>query len=80
MRRSGSKVIEVKPAVQQRFINDVQRRLAGTVWQSGGCHSWYQDPRSGENAVIWPGSVVGYKLRTRSASAADYELTGKAKE
>jgi len=32
----------------------------------------------GENAVIWPGSVVGYKLRTRSASAADYELTGKS--
>jgi cation diffusion facilitator CzcD-associated flavoprotein CzcO len=77
MRRHDSKVIEVKPAIQQRFIDDVQRRLAGTVWQSGGCRSWYQDPRSGENAVIWPGSVVSYKLRTRSASAADYELTGK---
>ncbi len=77
MRRRSSKVIEVKPAIQQRFIDDVQRRLAGTVWQSGGCVSWYQDPRSGENAVIWPGSVVSYKRRTRSASAADYEFTGK---
>jgi cation diffusion facilitator CzcD-associated flavoprotein CzcO len=77
MRRRGSKVIEVKPATQERFMNDVQRRLAGTVWQSGGCRSWYQDPRTGENAVIWPGSVVRYKLCTRSACADDYEWTGK---
>lgn len=78
MRRRGSKVMDVKPAVQQHFIEELSRRLAGTVWQSGGCRSWYQDAKTGENPVIWPGSVVGYRRRTRSVSAADYELTGRA--
>ncbi len=77
MRRCGSRVMNVKPAVQQLFLEELRRRLAGTVWQSGGCRSWYQDAKTGENPVIWPGSVIGYRRRTKSVAPADYELTGK---
>ena len=76
MRRQGRHVMEVKPAIQKRFVDELQQRLAGTAWQSGGCRSWYQDVRTGENPVIWPGSVVSYVRRTRSVSQVDYELTG----
>jgi cation diffusion facilitator CzcD-associated flavoprotein CzcO len=77
MDRSGGRAIALKPVVQQRFVDELKNRLAGTVWQSGGCRSWYQDAATGENPVIWPGSVVSYQRRTRSAAPADYELTGK---
>jgi cation diffusion facilitator CzcD-associated flavoprotein CzcO len=77
MRKSGSKVMEVKAATQQRFVNELRRRLAGTVWESGGCRSWYQDAKTGESPVIWPGSVVAYKRRTRAVTEADYLLSGK---
>jgi cation diffusion facilitator CzcD-associated flavoprotein CzcO len=75
MKRGQRRVLEVRPETQKQFVADIHRRLAGTVWQSGGCHSWYQDQRTGENTALWPGSVVAYVRRTRTASPADYELT-----
>ncbi len=75
MKRKKKHVLEVREESQKNFVADIHRRLAGTVWQSGGCHSWYQDPRTGENTTLWPGSVVAYTRRTRAVSPADYELS-----
>jgi cation diffusion facilitator CzcD-associated flavoprotein CzcO len=75
MKRRKKRVLEVRPETQKQFVADIYRRLEGTVWQSGGCRSWYQDPRTGENTTLWPGSVVAYVRRTKSASPADYRLT-----
>jgi cation diffusion facilitator CzcD-associated flavoprotein CzcO len=75
MRKRGSKAMEVKAATQQRFIEELRKRLAGTVWESGGCRSWYQDARTGESPVIWPGSVVAYKRRMRAVVERDYILS-----
>jgi cation diffusion facilitator CzcD-associated flavoprotein CzcO len=74
MRRRGWAVMEAREESQRRFAGEMKRRLARTVWQTGGCRSWYQDPKSGENPTIWPGSVVGYILRTRSVSARDFRF------
>ncbi|MGC1086929.1 MAG: hypothetical protein WA894_00720, partial [Candidatus Acidiferrum sp.] len=75
IKRRKRRVLEVRQQVQTDFVADIYRRLKGTVWQSGGCRSWYQDPRTGENTTLWPGSVIAYLRRTRSASPADYNLT-----
>ncbi len=75
MKRRKKRVLEVRENTQKNFVREVRRRLEGTVWQSGGCKSWYQDQRTGENTTLWPGSVVSYVRRTRSVSASDYELT-----
>ena len=75
MKRRKRQVLEVRSETQKQFVTDIYRRLEGTVWQSGGCQSWYQDRRTGENTTLWPGSVVAYACRTRAVSAADYELT-----
>jgi cation diffusion facilitator CzcD-associated flavoprotein CzcO len=78
MRRRGQAVMEVRDASQRRFADRIREKLAGTVWLAGGCRSWYQDQRTGESPVVWPGSVVEYQRRTRSASAEDY-LFGKGR-
>jgi len=75
MKRRSQRVIEVRAETQQRFVEEIYRRMAGTVWQSGGCHSWYQDQRTGEITTLWPGSVVSYLRRARSVSPSDYRLT-----
>jgi len=75
MKRRSQRVIEVRAETQQRFVEEIYRRMARTVWQSGGCHSWYQDQRTGEITTLWPGSVVSYLRRTRSVSPSDYRLT-----
>jgi cation diffusion facilitator CzcD-associated flavoprotein CzcO len=73
MRRRGRKVMHLRPDSQERFVNQIVQRLSRTVWQTGGCRSWYQDRKTGENTTLWPGSVVDYMRRTRSAAAKDYE-------
>ena len=74
MKRKRQRVLEVRPEIQQSFVEEIYRRMSRTVWQSGGCHSWYQDQNTGEITTIWPGSVVSYLRRTRSVSASDFEL------
>ncbi|MGH9741335.1 MAG: flavin-containing monooxygenase [Candidatus Acidiferrum sp.] len=75
MKRRKRRVLEVRRETQNSFVAEVHRRLQGTVWQSGGCVSWYQEPTTGENTTLWPGSVVDYFRRTRSVSPADYLLS-----
>ena len=74
MRKLRKPVMEVRESAQREFVERLRKRLAGTVWESGGCRSWYQDPRTGESPVIWPGSVVAYQRSTRAASPGDYEF------
>jgi cation diffusion facilitator CzcD-associated flavoprotein CzcO len=77
LERRRKKFMVLRPGRQQRFLAALDRRLENTVWQSGGCRSWYQDQVTGKNIAIWPGSVIGYRWRTRSVSAADYDLRGE---
>jgi cation diffusion facilitator CzcD-associated flavoprotein CzcO len=74
MNRRKQRVLEVRPEIQQHFVEEIYRRMGTTVWQSGGCRSWYQDQKTGEITTLWPGSVIAYLRRTRSVSLSDYEL------
>ena len=76
MRFAGKdNVLEVRCDAQQKFNQFIQGRLASTVWQSGGCKSWYQDPVTGRNTLLWPRSTLSYWLRTRFVLPADYRRT-----
>ncbi len=72
MKHKNQRVLEVRREIQRSFVEEIYRRMSGTVWQSGGCHSWYQDQDTGEITTLWPGSVVSYLRRTRSVSPSDY--------
>jgi len=74
MHRRGASVMDVKAGTQEAFVEELRKRLSGTVWQTGGCRSWYQDPRTGESPVIWPGSVVSYQRRMKAVTEQDYIL------
>jgi cation diffusion facilitator CzcD-associated flavoprotein CzcO len=74
MKRKNQRVLEVRAEIQDSFVEEIYRRMPRTVWQSGGCQSWYQDQNTGEITTLWPGSVVDYLRRTRSVSSSDYEL------
>ena len=75
MRRRGARAMTVRPAVNAAFNAALSAKMDRTVWQSGGCQSWYQDA-SGRNTTLWPGFTVEYSWRTRAVRAADFELTG----
>jgi cation diffusion facilitator CzcD-associated flavoprotein CzcO len=80
MERRGCRSMDLRLESQRRFGDFLRRRLATTVWQTGGCRSWYQDAETGENPTIWPGSVVAYRRRTQRVAAADYDWSSVGQE
>jgi hypothetical protein len=66
-------VVEVRNDAVSAFNDDVQRRLEGAVWTSGGCKSWYLDEH-GRNVTMWPGSTWRFRRATRRFDPAAYHL------
>jgi cation diffusion facilitator CzcD-associated flavoprotein CzcO len=72
MRSRGAAEFEVRPEVQAAYNEEIQERLAETVWNTG-CSSWYLD-RNGRNSIMWPGFTFEYRRRTRHFDAEAYRL------
>jgi cation diffusion facilitator CzcD-associated flavoprotein CzcO len=74
--RTGMSAIEVRREAQDGFNADVQSRLRDTVWNAGGCRSWYLDS-SGRNTTIWPGMTWPYVRMLRRFDPAAYHLSSR---
>jgi cation diffusion facilitator CzcD-associated flavoprotein CzcO len=74
MKRRGASRIEVRHSAQQLFNERIHAKLEGSVWNSGGCNSWYLDAR-GKNRAAWPGSSVSYWRRTLNPVPSAFELS-----
>jgi len=77
MRLRGAAEFDVRPEVQAAYNEEVQERLATSVWNTGGCGSWYFD-RNGKNSIQWPGFTFEYRRRTRRFDAESYRLAPAA--
>jgi len=71
--RTGAAAMDTRPGAQQRWCDGVERRMASTVWTTGGCVSWYLNA-AGRNPTLWPGSTIGFRRATRRVDPAEYEL------
>jgi hypothetical protein len=69
----GTAALDVTPDAQRRWNDEVQRRMARTVWSTGGCRSWYLDA-NGRNTVLWPGTTARFRRETRQLDPGEYEL------
>src|SRR3954470_14268346 len=67
-----AETIEIRPEAQARFNADIDRRMGGTVWQTG-CASWYLD-RTGRNATIWPDWTWRFRRRAAQLRPDDYAV------
>ena len=56
MRRTHTDVVEVRADRQAAYNAEVQRDLASTVWNTGGCQSYYLDA-NGRNSIGFPWST-----------------------
>lgn len=72
--KTQTQAIVVREDVQNQFNDAVQKKMQGTVWQSG-CVSWYQQD-GGKNFALWPTYTWKYWLETRKINPSDYQLLG----
>ena len=72
MLKQNIKSVEVKSDVQDKFNAEIQKKLVGTIWQSG-CKSWYIT-EEGKNHTVWPGFTLEFRNRTKTINLSDYVL------
>ncbi|GGB29408.1 4-hydroxyacetophenone monooxygenase [Flexivirga endophytica] len=73
----GATAVQVRPQVVPAHMQRLDERSASSVWQAGGCSSWYLDDE-GRNRVLWPGGVGEYERKLARPELVDYEFTGSA--
>lgn len=67
----GLAAVEPTAEAQAAFVQDVDSRLSGTVWNQGGCKSWYLDV-TGRNSALWPGSTWAFRRRVEHFEPDEY--------
>jgi cation diffusion facilitator CzcD-associated flavoprotein CzcO len=65
----SARSITVRPDAEQRFDDEIQGRLSGSVWAS--CHNWYHQD-GGRISTNWPGLVEEYKQRCDRLDVNDF--------
>ncbi|MFF4957266.1 flavin-containing monooxygenase [Streptomyces sp. NPDC001222] len=69
----GRVALDARPGAVDAWNHKVQERMKRTVWNTGGCTSWYLDA-SGRNTTIWPGTTTEFRTATRRVDLAEYEV------
>ncbi|MGX5214830.1 flavin-containing monooxygenase [Streptomyces violaceus] len=69
----GRVALDARPGAVRAWNHRVQERMKRTVWNTGGCTSWYLDA-SGRNTTIWPGTTGEFRRATRRVDLAEYDV------
>ncbi|MBJ7328494.1 MAG: SRPBCC family protein [Solirubrobacteraceae bacterium] len=68
--------VDVREDVQRAFNEEVDTALTGTVWNAGGCGSYYFD-ENGRNSFMYPWSTLHHRRRTRRFDLGSYRTTNE---
>ncbi|HHL52267.1 MAG TPA: NAD(P)/FAD-dependent oxidoreductase [Flammeovirgaceae bacterium] len=71
MRQHGWQSVEVKEDIEKTYNKWVQEKMQKTVWQTGGCHSWYQTA-DGKNTTLYPTYSFLFRKATARMKEADH--------
>jgi cation diffusion facilitator CzcD-associated flavoprotein CzcO len=66
----GGGAIVVRPDAEQRFDEEIQERLAHSVWVT--CSNWYRED-GGRITTNWPGQVAEYQRRCAELDVTAFE-------
>jgi hypothetical protein len=77
LRRGGHTSLDVAPAIQAQYNAAVQKALRTTVYNTGGCSSYYLSP-TGRNTFCWPWSTRRLTSLLGHFDPAAYTWTAQA--
>jgi cation diffusion facilitator CzcD-associated flavoprotein CzcO len=69
-----ARAIEVKPQAEADYTNMIHREMKQTVWQSGGCNSWYKS-KSGHVIAMFPGFSFTFRQMAKAFKPADHQFS-----
>lgn len=71
VQKQGAKAIEVKPQAEADYTTMIHREMKQTVWQSGGCTSWYKS-KSGHVIAMFPGFSFTFRQMAKAFKPHDH--------
>lgn len=74
VQNKGAKAIEVKPQAEADYTTMIHREMKQTVWQSGGCTSWYKS-KSGHVIAMFPGFSFTFRQMAKAFKPNDHLIT-----
>ncbi|MGW1433532.1 flavin-containing monooxygenase, partial [Streptomyces sp. NPDC002431] len=75
----GRVALDARPSALGAWNRRVQDRMRRTVWNTGGCDSWYLDA-NGRNTTVWPGTTADFRRATRTVDLAEYQVVRPPKQ
>ncbi|MFE2299671.1 flavin-containing monooxygenase [Streptomyces sp. NPDC059445] len=69
----GRVALDARPGAVDAWNHRVQERMKRTVWNTGGCTSWYLDA-NGVNTTVWPGTTTEFRGATRRVDLGEYDV------
>ena len=70
---AGNPVLAVTRAAEEAYSRLVDELSADAVWTTGGCESWYIDPRNGRQTLLWPDFAHTFRSVNGEFSPLDFE-------
>jgi cation diffusion facilitator CzcD-associated flavoprotein CzcO len=69
--KQGARSIEVKAEAERDYTDMIHREMKQTVWQSGGCNSWYKS-KSGHVIAMFPGFSFTFRQLAKAFKPAHH--------
>ena len=73
MEAAGAGTVEVLPTAHDAYNREVDAAMEGTVWDTGGCSSFYIDA-TGRNATLWPDFTWRFRRRAARFDTETYTV------
>lgn len=69
----NDKVIEVTERAEDNYTNMIHSEMTKTVWDFGGCNSWYQS-KSGKVVAMFPGFTFNYRRMANNFKPEHHDI------
>ena len=76
LEQRNKRVIEVTADAEEKYTRMIHHEMARTVWQNGGCNSWYKS-KSGKVIAMFPGFSFTYRRWAKNFTPADHIFSGQ---
>lgn len=73
LRASNIIYVDVRKDAQDSYNKEIQSRLKTTVWNTGGCNSWYLNEQQ-KNTTLWPGHTFEYRKKLKRIQWNDFTI------
>lgn len=72
--KRNKRTVEVKDFAEERYTKNIHSEMEKTVWQSGGCNSWYKS-KSGKVIAMFPGFSFTYRRWAKKFRTSDHSFS-----